>query len=82
MNVYTIVFERIDIGEPSLSILTRQDNEQAAYAYAETVIAHSPELRVAEIHVRASDACTERERDHPALQLISRYGRECAGVDQ
>jgi hypothetical protein len=71
MNVYTIVFERLDIGEPSLSILTRQDNEQAAYAYAETVIAQSPVLQVAEIHVRTSDAYTERERDHHALHLIS-----------
>ena len=70
MNVYTIVFERIDIGEPSLSILTRQDNQQAAYAYAETVIAHSPELRVAEIHVRPSDACTAVSYTHLTLPTI------------
>ena len=30
MNVYTIVLERIGTGEPSLSIVTRQDNEAAA----------------------------------------------------
>jgi hypothetical protein len=35
MNVYTIVLERIGSGEPSLSIVTRQDNEEAARAYAE-----------------------------------------------
>jgi hypothetical protein len=29
MNVYTIVLERIGSGEPSLSIVTRQDNEEA-----------------------------------------------------
>jgi hypothetical protein len=32
MNVYTIVLERIGTGEPSLSIVTRQDTEEAARA--------------------------------------------------
>jgi hypothetical protein len=39
MNVYTIVLERIGSGEPSLSIVTRQDNEEAARAYAEAASA-------------------------------------------
>src|SRR5689334_19656016 len=56
MNVYTIVLERIGTGEPSLSIVTRQDNEEAARAYAEAAIAQSPDLRIAEIHARPYDA--------------------------
>ena len=52
MNVYTIVLERIGTGEPSLSIVTRQDNEEAARAYAEAAIAQSPDLRIGEIHAR------------------------------
>jgi len=45
MNVYTIVLERIGTGEPLLSIVTRQDNEAAARAYAEAAMAQSPDLR-------------------------------------
>jgi hypothetical protein len=30
MNVYTIVLERIGTGEPLLSIVTRQNSEEAA----------------------------------------------------
>ena len=46
MNVYTIVLERIGTGEPLLSIVTRQDSEEAARAYAEAAMAQSPALRV------------------------------------
>ena len=62
MNVYTIVLERIATGKPSLSIVTRQDNEEAARAYAETAIAQSPDLRVVGIHARPYDASTGRHR--------------------
>ena len=55
MNVYTIVLERIGTGEPLLSIVTRQDNEEAARAYAEAAIAQSPDLRVVVIHARPDD---------------------------
>ena len=78
MNVYTIVLERIGSGEPSLSIVTRQDNEEAARAYAEAAIAQSPDLRVAEIHARPWDSAEAsagrhraaglRRRKHPALE--------------
>ena len=55
MNVYTIVLERIGTEEPSLSIVTRQDNEEAACAYAEAAIAQSPDLRVGVINARPDD---------------------------
>ena len=44
MNVYTIVLERIGTGKQSLTIVTRQDNEEAARAYAEAAMAESPDL--------------------------------------
>ena len=56
MNVYTIVLERIGAGEPLLSIVTRQDNEAAARAYAEAAMAQSPDLRVVDIHARPCDS--------------------------
>ena len=56
MNVYTIVLERIGTGEPLLSIVTRQDNEAAARAYAEAAMAQSPDLRVVDIHARPCDS--------------------------
>ncbi len=62
MNVYTIVLERIGTGEPLLSIVTRQDNEEAARAYAEAAIAQSPDLRVVDIQARPNDASTGRLR--------------------
>lgn len=62
MNVYTIVLERIGSEEPSLSIVTRQDNEEAARAYAEAAIAQSPDLRIGEIHARPYDASAGRLR--------------------
>ena len=78
MNVYTIVLERIGTGEPSLSIVTRQDNEEAARAYAEAAIAQSPDLRVVEIHARPCEptdssvgrhrAAWLRRRRHPELE--------------
>ena len=78
MNVYTIVLERIGSGEPSLSIVTRQDNEEAARAYAEAAIAQSPDLRVVEIHARPCEptdssvgrhrAAWLRRRRHPELE--------------
>jgi hypothetical protein len=55
MNVYTIVLERIGTGEPSLSIVTRQDTEEAARAYAEAAIARSPDMRVVDIRARPYD---------------------------
>ena len=39
-NVYTIVLERIRTGEPSLAIVTRQDNEEAARAYVRQLRNH------------------------------------------
>jgi hypothetical protein len=78
MNVYTIVLERIGSGEPSLSIVTRQDNEEAARAYAEAAIAQLPDLRVAAIHARPWDSAEAsagrpraawlRRRKLPALE--------------
>ena len=62
MNVYTIVLERIGTGEPSLSIVTRQDDEAAARAYAEAAIAQSPDLRVVATHARHFDASTGPRR--------------------
>jgi hypothetical protein len=78
MNVYTIVLERIGTGEPLLSIVTRQDNEAAARAYAEAAMAQSPDLRVVDIHARPCDsteppagrqrAAWLRRRKRPALE--------------
>lgn len=64
MDTYTIVLERIGTGEPSLSIVTRQDDEAAARAYAEAAIAQSPDLRVVSIHARHFDASTGRAGPH------------------
>ena len=72
MNVYTIVLERIGTGEPSLSIVTRQDNEQAARAYAEAAIAQSPDLRVVDIHARADDPSGSSAGRHRAAWLMNR----------
>lgn len=55
MNTYTIVLERIGTGEHALSMVTRQENETAARAYAEAAIAQSPDLRVVDIHARPDD---------------------------
>ena len=52
MNVYTIVLERISTGEQSPSMVTRQENEEAARAYAEAAIAREPDLRIAAINAR------------------------------
>jgi hypothetical protein len=76
MNVYTIILERISTGEQALSMVTRQEDEAAVRAYAEAATAQSPDLRIAEIQARSSDACMERVRDHHAL--ISRYCRDGA----
>jgi hypothetical protein len=62
MNVYTIVLERIGAGEPLLSIVTRQDSEEAARAYAEAAIAQSPDLRVVDIKARPFDSSPGRPR--------------------
>ena len=62
MNVYTIVLERIGTGKQSLTIVTRQDNEEAARAYAEAAIAQSPDLRIVKIHARPYDASAGRVR--------------------
>jgi hypothetical protein len=62
MDTYTIVLERIGTGEPSLSIVTRQNNEAAARAYAEAAIAQSPDLRVVDIQARHFDASTGPRR--------------------
>ena len=72
MNVYTIVLERVGTGEPSLSIVTRQDNEQAARAYAEAAIAHSPDLRVVDIHARPCDSTDPPAGRHRAAWLRRR----------
>jgi hypothetical protein len=72
MNVYTIVLERIGTGEPSLSIVTRQDNEQAARAYAEAAIAQSPDLRVADIHARPDDPSGSSAGRHRPAWLMNR----------
>lgn len=50
---YTIILERISTGERSPSMVTRQENEAAARAYAEAAIAKEPDLRVAQIVTRA-----------------------------
>ena len=78
MNVYTIVLTRIGTREPLLSIVTRQDNEAAARAYAEAAMAQSPDLRVVDIHARPCDsndssagrqrAAWLRRRKQPALE--------------
>jgi hypothetical protein len=54
MQVYTVVLERISTGERAPSMVTRQDDEQAARAYAGAAIAHAPDLRVADILARPS----------------------------
>ena len=86
MNVYTIVLERIGTGEPSLTIVTRQDNEEAARAYAEAAMAESPDLGVADIHARPCDpsdssagwhrAAWLRSRQQPGLEQIERAERQ------
>ena len=81
MNTYTIILERSSTGEQALSMVTRHDNERAAPAYAGAAMAQSPDLRIAAIHMRASDTCTGRGRDHHALHLNSRYSPERAGTD-
>ena len=43
MNVYYITLERISTGEQVGSMVTRQANEDAARAYAEEAILHSPD---------------------------------------
>jgi hypothetical protein len=43
-----------DTGERAPSMVTRQENEQAARAYAEAAIARAPDLLVAEILARPS----------------------------
>ncbi len=78
MNTYTIVLERIGTGEPALSMVTRQENETAARAYAEAAIALASDLRVAEIHTRPSDASMRRLGvviDFQARQARVRVGR-------
>ena len=72
MNVYTIVLERIGTGEPSLSIVTRQDNEDAARVYAQAAMAQSPDLRVADIHARPCDSSDSSAGRHRAAWLRSR----------
>ena len=72
MNVYTIVLERIGTGEPSLTIVTRQDNEEAARAYAETAMAQSPGLGLADIHARPCDPSDTAAGWHRAAWLRSR----------
>lgn len=52
MNVYTITIERISTGERSPSMVTRQNSEQDARAYAEAAIAQHPDLRVHAIEAR------------------------------
>lgn len=69
MNVYTIVLARDGTGEPSLSIVTRQDTEEAARAYAEAAIAQSPDLRVVEIHARHWDSTDASAGRHRAAWL-------------
>jgi hypothetical protein len=56
MNVYTIILGRACTGQLSLSMVTRQETEEAAYAYAKTVIAQAPDLRIVEIRERPYDA--------------------------
>jgi hypothetical protein len=56
MNTYTIVLERIGTGKHALSMVTRQENEMAARAYAEAAIAQSPDLRVVAVYARPYDA--------------------------
>jgi len=72
MNVYTLVLERIGTGEPSLSIVTRQDNEDAARVYAQAAMAQSPDLRVADIHARPCDPSDSSAGRHRAAWLRSR----------
>ena len=66
------MLERIGTGEPSLSIVTRQDNEEAARAYAEAAIAQSPDLRVVDIHARADDPPDSSAGRHRAAWLMNR----------
>jgi hypothetical protein len=43
MGVYYITLERISTGEWAASMVTRQASEDAARAYAEAAILHSPD---------------------------------------
>jgi hypothetical protein len=55
MKVYTIILERISTGERAQSLVTRQASEDAARAYAEEAILHSPDaddLWVADVEAR------------------------------
>jgi hypothetical protein len=72
MNVYTIVLERIGTGEPLLSIVTRQDSEEAARAYAEAAMAQSPDLRVVDIQARPCDSTDSSAGRHWAAWLRRR----------
>jgi hypothetical protein len=56
MKTYTIVIERCSTGEKAPSMLTRQETEEAARAYAEAAIKNDPDLRVAEIRARSDHA--------------------------
>ena len=47
MNTYTIVLERISTGKYSRSMVTLQENDEAAWAYALPMIARDLDLRVA-----------------------------------
>jgi hypothetical protein len=49
MNIYTIVLKRLSTGEQPVSFLTRQENEDAARAYAEAAIANDLDLSLVEI---------------------------------
>jgi len=62
MNVYTIVLERIGTGKLSLSLITRQDNEEAARGYAEAAIAQSSDLPVVDIQSPPDDFSPTRPR--------------------
>jgi hypothetical protein len=43
MNVYYITLERISTGERAQSLVTRQATEEAARAFAQDAILHSPD---------------------------------------
>jgi hypothetical protein len=62
MNVYTIILGRAGTGQLSLSMVTRQESEKAAYAYAKAALAQAPDLRIVEIRERPYDAPTGRLR--------------------
>jgi hypothetical protein len=52
MNVNTIVVGRAGMGQLTLSMVTRQESVEAAYAYAEAAIAQSPDLQVMDVRER------------------------------